>query len=122
MPRRRDSLLEALEAFRHAHPVISVMNLLAFLYIGENEGLNVTELAALCQTTCATASRTVRSLSGRDGEGPALVEARTNPKNAIGRVIYLTGAGRRLRTHLDQILARRTPIALVGGQGLRTAS
>lgn len=123
MHRPRDSLLEALEAFRRAHPAVSVMNAVAFLYISENEGLNVTELAALCQTTCATASRTVASLCGRatnaEGVAAALVQVRANPRNAIGKVLYLTPEGQRLRVMLDQIIARRTPIAVVAGHDLQ---
>jgi DNA-binding MarR family transcriptional regulator len=123
MQRSRDSLLDALEAFRRAHPAVSIMNAIAFLYLGENEGLNVTELADLCRTTCATASRTVASLCGRSCAGddalPALVEVRANPRNAIGKVLYLTQEGRRLRGLLDQIIARQTPIALVGGRDYR---
>jgi DNA-binding MarR family transcriptional regulator len=114
MTRRRDSLLEALELFRRIHPAISIIHVLAFLYVCENEGLNVSELAALCQTTCATASRTAHALASGGGEAAAintaLVELRTNPRNPKGRLLFLTEAGLRLRDRLDHLIARRDPI------------
>ncbi len=115
MIRRRDSLLEALETFRSVHPAISTIHVLAFLYICENEGLNVSELADLCQTTCATASRTAHAL-GRSQKGsngavtPPLVEIRPNPRNPKGRVIFLTPAGARICDQLDGLIASRVPI------------
>ena len=115
MIRRRDSLLEAIETFRAAHPAISTVHVLAFLYICENEGLNVSELAELCRTTCATASRTAHALGRAQkavggGLTPPLVEIRPNPKNPKGRVIFLTAAGGRLRDQLDALIADAAPI------------
>lgn len=114
MTRRRDSLLEALEVFRRVHPAISIIHVLAFLYVCENEGLNVSELAGLCRTTCATASRTAHSLSEglEDAAGliSPLVEIRPNPRNPKGRLLFLAPAGRSLRDELDRIIARCDPI------------
>lgn len=115
MIRRRDSLLEALEAFRAVHPAISIVHVLAFLYVCENEGLNVSELAELCQTTCATASRTAHALArpqrGMKGDIiPALVDIRPNPRNPKGRIIGLTDAGLQVRETLDALIASRVPI------------
>jgi DNA-binding MarR family transcriptional regulator len=114
MTRRRDSLLEALELFRRIHPAISIIHVLAFLYICENEGLNVSELAALCQTTCATASRTAHAMADHATDAEhihtPLVELRPNPRNPKGRLIFLTDAGLALRDRLDQLIARRDPI------------
>ena len=115
MIRRRDSLLEAVEAFRAVHPAISVIHVLAFLYICENEGLNISELADLCQTTCATASRTAHAMgrSSKAADGtltPPLVEIRPNPRNPKGRVIYLTEAGSRLCERLEALIALGAPI------------
>lgn len=117
MIRQRDSLLEAIEAFRAVHPPISIVHILAFLYVCENEGLNVSELADLCQTTCATASRTAHAL-GRGQKtvtgAPVapLVEIRPNPRNPKSRLIYLTRTGQDLREQLDALIASRVPIRL----------
>jgi DNA-binding MarR family transcriptional regulator len=115
LPRRRDSLLEALETLRAAEPAISLTHVLAFLYICENEGLNVSELASVCHTTIATASRTARALAAPetpDGLRPAAgwVESRPNPTDSKGRVLFLTDEGRRLRDRLDLIIREREPI------------
>jgi len=115
MIRRRDSLLEALEVFREVHPPISTVHALAFLYICENQGLNISELADLCRTTCATASRTAHALgrSQKRADGgftPPLVEIRPNPKNPKGRVVFLTPAGSKLCDQLDALIADAAPI------------
>lgn len=109
MPRRRDSLLEALELLRGAEPAVSLTHTLAFLYICENEGLNVSELAAVCRMTIATASRTARALTAPgapDSLRPSTgwVESRPNPTDSKGRVLFLTDEGRRLRDQLDLII------------------
>lgn len=115
MPRRRDSVLEALEILRQAEPAISLTHTLAFLYICENEGLNVSELAEVCRTTIATASRTARALTAPnspDSLKPAAgwVESRTNPTDSKGRVLYLTPTGRNLRDRIDIVIRASQPI------------
>jgi DNA-binding MarR family transcriptional regulator len=115
LPRRRDSLLEALETLRAAEPAVSLTHTLALLYICENEGLNVSELAAVCRMTIATASRTARALTAPnapDSLRPSAgwVESRPNPSDSKGRVLFLTEAGRRLRDQLDLIIRERQPI------------
>ncbi len=90
--------------------------MVAFLYIAENQGLNVTELADICRTTTATASRTARALMAEgamDSLPPffGLVEARPNPEDSKGRVLFLTSAGRKLRDELDLIIEQAAPIA-----------
>ena len=96
---------------------MSVSHVVALLYIAENEGLNVTELADVCRTTTATASRTARALmqeGAMDALPPffGLVEARANPDDSKGRILFLTGAGRVLCDELDEIIRRATPIAM----------
>lgn len=117
MPRRRDSLLEALELLRAAEPAISLTHTLAFLYICENEGLNVSELAAVCRMTIATASRTARALTAPgapDSLRPAAgwVESRPNPTDSKGRVLFLTEQGAQLRDQLDLIIRERQTIVV----------
>jgi DNA-binding MarR family transcriptional regulator len=115
LPRRRDSLLEALELLRSAEPAISLTHTLAFLYICENEGLNVSELAAVCRMTIATASRTARALTAPGAPdslrpSPGWVESRPNPTDSKGRVLFLTEEGCRLRDRLDRIIRDRQTI------------
>lgn len=115
LPRRRDSVLEALETLRAAEPAISLTHTLVFLYICENEGLNVSELADVSRTTIATASRTARALTSPrapDSLKPACgwVESRPNPSDSKGRVLYLTAVGRELRARLEAVIHAREPI------------
>ena len=105
--RRRDTILAALETFRGIDPCLTVNNIVVFLYVAENEGLSVTELAAAAALNGPTASRSARSLASRgerwalppyvgllklSNEGPA--------KNA--RTLRLTRAGQDLRDKLDR--------------------
>lgn len=61
--RRRDTVLAALEIFRALDVGITTNNIVTFLYLCENEGISVTELAALAGLNPATASRSIRSLA-----------------------------------------------------------
>ncbi len=113
--RRRNTLLACLERCRREVRPMSLSHLLAFLYIAENQGLNVTELADICRTTTATASRTARAMlveGAMDALQPffGLVEARPNPADVKGRVLFLTPAGRKLREELDALIADAIPI------------
>src|SRR5215217_4375573 len=67
--RRRSTILAAIEAFRRLDRGISLTNVLVFLYVAENEGLSVSELALASQLTSSTASRSVRSLGRRGARG-----------------------------------------------------
>ena len=60
--RPRDSLLEAILALKALDARISVNEIVAFLYVCENEGLSVQELAYVAGLTQSTASRSQRSL------------------------------------------------------------
>ena len=115
--RPRDSLLEAVLALKALDPRISVNEVVAFLYVCENEGLSVQELAFVADLTQSTASRSLRSL-GRPGsewaQPPALglVDAFLNPNDGRSHVIHLTDAGRNLRDHLDDLIRRAIPITI----------
>lgn len=80
--------------------------ILAFLYICENEGLNVSELTQLLQTTNATASRTASSLENgvRDAGGPGLVVSAPGERHAHSRVLRLSPRGRALRDRIDGLI------------------
>jgi DNA-binding MarR family transcriptional regulator len=113
--RPRDSLLEAILALKALDARISVNEIVAFLYVCENEGLSVQELAHVAELTQSTASRSLRSL-GRPGsdwaQAPALglVDAFLNPTDGRSHVVHLTDLGRELRDQLDGLIQRATPI------------
>ena len=113
MRRRRNTILEALERYRAAHANVSTLHVVAFLYVCENEGLNVSELAQVCAIGRPTASRIARSLAagrpgGRSEDG--LIECRPNPRDQKGRVLYLTERGRQLRNQLETLISERRAI------------
>ncbi|MBU1538165.1 MAG: MarR family transcriptional regulator [Alphaproteobacteria bacterium] len=94
---------------------MTLRDIIAFLYVAENEGLNLKELAYTCGFTDSTASRTARSLAAagsRDALPPAfgLLEVRLNPADRRGRTLHLTEAGRRLRDQLDDAINSAVPI------------
>jgi DNA-binding MarR family transcriptional regulator len=114
--RRRDTVLEALERLRKVEPHVTFMHALTFLYVAENEGLNVSELAMICRTSRATASRNARGLGDRSAMGAlapyaGLIEQRRNPASAHGRLLFLTAAGRRLRDDIDALIGESRRIA-----------
>lgn len=114
--RRRNAVLETLELFRGRSPALWVNNIVAYLYVAENEGLNVKELAHVSRMNEATASRSVRSLAAPGTAGalsPALglVELYLNPEDGRGRLLHLTDDGRRLRDEIDQVIRDGVTIA-----------
>lgn len=116
--RRRDTVLEALERLRKVEPHVTFMHALTFLYVAENEGLNVSELALVCRTSRATASRNARGLGDKNAPGAlapyaGLIEQRQNPATAHGRLLFLTAAGRRLRDDIDALIGEQRRIAPV---------
>lgn len=114
MARRRNSLLQSLEQFRALDPGLVMTDLLVFLYVCENEGLNVKELAQVSQLTEATASRRARALGEPDAPGAmppsvGLLEA-FQGDDARARLIYLTEKGRRMRDQLQRTIGAADPI------------
>lgn len=114
--RPRDSLLEAILTFKALDPRISVNEIAAFLYVCENEGLSVQEVAFVAKLTQSTASRSLRALGppGSEWSQPpalGLVEAFLNPSDARSHVVHLTARGRELRDRLDQIIRTAVTIA-----------
>lgn len=110
--RRRNALLEALELFRGKDANTRLSTVVAFLYLCENEGFCVSELAAAADMTLATASRAARSLTAPDAPGalpPALGLAELRPRGKV-RALHLTEAGRALRDRLDQTIVHATTI------------
>jgi DNA-binding MarR family transcriptional regulator len=115
-PRReRDTLLAALELFRRVEVPRSLTTLILFLYVCENEGLNVSELALAGGMDVAGAARLVKTLAGQVPQEPVPPEAilfdlRSTPKDKRLRFVHLSSRGRELRDELDRLIARAVPI------------
>jgi DNA-binding MarR family transcriptional regulator len=111
--RRRNAILQTVEDFRRLHPTATLTHLAAFLYICENEGLNLAELAELCGATRATASRVAAALGPLEpgpGEGGlGLIRASRSTRERHSKLLYLTEAGKAFAREIDGlILAGRT--------------
>ena len=116
-PRRRNSCLQALEEVRSLSRAATLKDVVAFLYVCENEGINLRELAQVSGLTHSTASRTARSLAAPGAAKtlpPALgwIELRPDPRDDRGRTLHLTEQGRRLRSRIDQLIAEARPVQL----------
>lgn len=112
-PRRRSTALQVLELFRALDPGARLPMAVAFLYICENEGLCVSELAQVSQFNMAMASRAARSLAERGDPGalePALGLVRLEPHGRI-RALYLTVRGSALKDRLDRAIQEAVMIA-----------
>jgi DNA-binding MarR family transcriptional regulator len=115
-PRERDSLLAALELFRELNAPRSLTTLILFLYVCENEGLNVSELAEIGRIQVAGAARLTKTLAGKVPEEPVpprsvLFELRSSPEDRRLRFVHLSEHGRALRDQLERLIARATPIS-----------
>ena len=66
--RARNTLLACLHLFKALDPRVSVNEVMAFLYVCENEGLTVQDLAVVGRLTQSTASRSLRALGPADSE------------------------------------------------------
>lgn len=114
--RRRNTVLAAFELFRKMTPDLWINNVLTFLYVCENEGASVSEIAQVSRLLEATASRCIRSFSAPGAPGalkPALglVELVEDPRDGRGRLVYLTPKGRALAAQIDALIGDAVPIA-----------
>lgn len=113
--RSRNTLLAALECFRNKTPDLWVNNIVTFLYVCENEGISINELAHVSRLSLPTASRAIRSFAVNDrrgGLGLGLVELVENPADARSKLILLTEKGRQMALELDRLISLATPIQL----------
>jgi DNA-binding MarR family transcriptional regulator len=114
--RRRNSVLEALERCRaECEGPVSITHVLAFLYVCENEGLMVAELASVLRVTRATASRTARALASRDTADSlppylGLVDVRNAETDQRVRALHVSEKGARLRDRIDEAIRKRRTI------------
>ncbi|HYE50803.1 MAG TPA: hypothetical protein VEB20_14505 [Azospirillaceae bacterium] len=110
-PRRRSSPLEILETFRRIDPEVALKDVCAFLYVCENEGISVGELAYLLGTSRSTTTRTVAYLAEGVAGGPPLVDLRPWPQDWRVKIVRLTAEGRALRDRINGVVAEARPVA-----------
>src|SRR5262245_46689200 len=115
MKRKRNACLAILEQMRGIAADVSLTDTICFLYICENQGINVSELAQLSGLTQSSASRAARRLATANTVAalpPALglVELRRQETDGRGRVLSLTPAGERLRETVEALIAAADPI------------
>ena len=114
--RSRNALLQGLHLMKRLDPRISVNEAIAFLYVAENEGLTVQELADVAGFTQSTASRSLRALGPADSPWSqalslGLVEPFLNPNDGRSHVVRLSARGCELRDRLDAIIRQAATIA-----------
>lgn len=115
--RRRNTLLAGLVLLKKLAPDITHSEMLAFLYVAENPGVRVKELAVLMETTEATASRASRALldaadPGSRPPGRGWLVMAANDREAVSRHLYLSPAGVELVGRLDALIESARPIGV----------
>src|SRR3569832_1432229 len=115
--RGRNSVLEARETFRALNTPRAFHGMILFLYVCENEGLNVSELAYVADMQVATTARVVNILSGEGDESAlapdeALFEFRTSSEDRRLKFVHLSERGRRLRDRVEDIIAQANPVLI----------
>ena len=114
-PRRRDTILSAIEAFREESLPRSLTGLMLFLYICENEGVTVSELAHVARVHVAMAARIVKTMAGEAHETPlaperVIFELRSSPQDTRLKLIHLSERGRQIRARLEDLIKDAVPI------------
>lgn len=122
--RRRSTPLEVIEMFRTWHPDVSIKTACAFLYVAENEGISISELAYLLKTSLSTATRIVAALAE---PGKALLEVRPWPDDGRVRTVHLSGTGRDFMDRVNDTVVDARPIeppppAMIAGAKVAAAS
>ena len=114
--RRRNTGLDIMERMRSQGEGMTFNAMLVFMYVAENQGVNVSDLARMCRMTEATASRSARALA--TAESPAalppslgLLELRLDPNDGRGRLLFLTPLGTGLRDAIDRSILGAVTIA-----------
>lgn len=115
--RRRSAVLATIEQIRLASGDISLTGAIAFLYVCENEGINIRELAQLARLTHSSASRAARRLSLPDAPhalppAAGLLTLEPQGSDRRSRILRLTDKGRALRDDLDCVIAQAVPIKI----------
>lgn len=113
--RRRNTGLDIMERLRAQGEGMTFNAMLVFMYVAENEGVNVTDLARMCRMTEATASRSARALATANSPSAlppslGLLELRQDPYDGRGRMVYLTPLGKKLAAEIDASIRNATTI------------
>ena len=104
------SVLEAVRMFRLWRPGASLTDFMSYLYVCENEGASVKELAYLGRTSTATMSRSIKYLAGSsecDLSAECLCLLYSHPDDRRRRIVFLTEYGRQLRLEIGALFALR---------------
>lgn len=107
--RRRNTCLAGLELIRRACPGLNVSDAIIFLYVCENEGVNLRELEQLAGLTHSTASRASRRLCAADARFAiepfhALLEMREFESDRRAHTLHLSAKGKLLAHELDRLI------------------
>jgi DNA-binding MarR family transcriptional regulator len=120
--RERNTVLAALELFRATGASRVFYTMLLFLYVCENEGLTVSELAYVARMHVTTTARLVKAMAGEgraqdadadgggDGFEAPLLEVRASADDHRLKFIHLSAAGRALRGHVGALIRAAVPI------------
>ncbi len=113
--RRRNTLLAALERLRQLDLPRGFHAIILFLYVCENEGVNISELAFIARMRIATVARIVKVLAGLVPEEPVpvtsiLFECRECTEDRRVRFVHLSARGQVLRDELETLIAEANPI------------
>lgn len=114
MIRKRDTLLASLEYFRADGHHLVLNNLITFLYVAENSGITIKDMARLAQLSLPTASRAVRPFIDTGRPDPwrmsGLVGLAESPDDGRSRLLFLTDKGRAVVAKLDSFIREARPI------------
>lgn len=105
MRRRRNACLASLEHLRRSCSDLSFSDAIAFLYVCENEGINLSELAQLAGLSSSAVSRCAHRLAALD-----LLIIDRQDRDGRGRIVRLTSRARALRFELNDLVLEATPI------------
>lgn len=108
--RKRSAVLEALERLRDANPGFTLGQIMALLYVADEESpLPLVDLRSRLDISPNLAWRTAEALRAPDGGASALVEAAPWGGRKAG-ALRLTAAGEELARLLDGVIADAQPI------------
>jgi DNA-binding MarR family transcriptional regulator len=104
-----------MEVFRDEDLPRSLTGLTLFLYVCENEGLTVSELAHVSRSGVAMTARVAKMLAGEVADAPVppdrmIFEFRHAPEDKRLKFVHLTPRGRALRDRIEDIIAEAHPI------------